>query len=176
MVKSQRDVTGENYLRGSHAESSFDIEALRRGYSVETAIGEDNYKRHIDKRIWNSRVNEFYSLQIKSRKKISRFDKNVTDDYVWIEFKNNYGYNGSIYGEYDIIVFERATEFLLVTRLDVLSLCERLVDFSSKVNTPVEARNKIYTRSGREDQLSLIAMSDIEKLNHIKWIKLHSEQ
>lgn len=176
MIKSKCDLTGENYLRGGYAEDSFDLEAIRRGYSVETSIGEDNYKKHIDKRIWNSSICEHFKVQVKSRKKISRFDESVTDEYVWIEFKNNKGYNGSIYGEYDIIAFEREKDFLLVTRLDVLNLCERLVDFSSKVTNPIEAKNKIYTRSGREDQISLIAMSNIEELNHIKWIKLYSEQ
>lgn len=171
MIRSQCDVTGENYLRGSHAEGSFDKEALRRGYSVETAIGEDNYKKHIDKRIWNSSICEHFKVQVKSRKKISRFDESVTDEYVWIEFKNNKGYNGSIYGEYDIIAFEREKDFLLVTRLDVLNLCERLVDFNETVYSSIKAVYKIYTRQGRRDKISLIKMKDIESLSNIIWVK-----
>ena len=169
--RSQFDVTGENQIRGERAESLFDLEARRRGYKVSTVDGEDNYKHHIDKRIWNRERNEFFNVQVKALKKISRSDNQLTDEIVWIEFVNVKGYSGWIYGTFDIIAFERVNDFIIVDRLDLIELCERLVNFNETVYSSAKAVYKIYTRQGRRDKISLIKMKDIESLSNTIWMK-----
>lgn len=169
--RSVFDVTGENQFRGERAETLFDTEAIRRGYSVKTIEGIENYTKHIDKQIWNIQRDEFFNVQVKALKKVSRGDTVLTNNYVWIEFQNVAGYSGWIYGEFDIIAFERLIDFIIVTREDLIELCERLINFDDIVIYSSQAMYKIYTRQGRRDKISLIRMSDLETLNHTIWLK-----
>ena len=165
------DVTGENSIRGNRAEIVFGDLARDRGYQIKYIEGVRQYTDHVDIEIYNDDRKEFFTVQIKAQKKINRSDNIFTNKYIWVEFTNVVGNHGWIYGNYDIIAFERQYDFLIVSRKDLLSLCERLVDFSMRVYSSSEALYKIYQRSGRKDSITLIKEEDVEKLDNVIWLK-----
>jgi len=169
--RSQFDITGENQIRGETAESVFERIAISLGYKVETARGYDNYGRHIDKIIWNDSRNERFNVQVKSPKKINRNDSQLDYEHTWIEFSNVKGDKGWLYGESDIIAFDREKDFLIIRRIDLVNLCESMIDFSKTVDRASDSLYQIYTRRGRADKISLVKIRDIETLENTIWVK-----
>ena len=70
---------------------------------------------HIDFWVTSAKNGKRYSVDVKSSKKISRVDKYVNLDEVWIEYNNTYnGKKSWIHGEADFIAFELNKTFLVV--------------------------------------------------------------
>ena len=162
--KNKYDTTGEASDSGAHAESSFETAVCKSGLSCQKASFPEEM-RHIDFWIEGSQTPRT-AVDVKSRKKVKRADDKFNDEVVWIEFANVQGKRGWLYGDSDLIAFERPNDFLLVNRKLLARLCEKLCDLS-KLN--VDPRMPLYTgyqRRGRKDLLSLIKMADIT--NQIK--------
>ena len=86
-----------------------------------------------------------YSVDVKSSKKISRVDKYVNLDEVWIEYNNTYnGKKGWIHGEADFIAFELNKTFLVVKLRELKKLCDKLIN----KNIPAKAQRKLCIISG----------------------------
>lgn len=141
-----------SFYRGKKAEEEFFELAKERGFKIERSSKKENINDHIDFFLTFQGVKE--SFDIKARKKINRSDIDYCDKILWIELKNVRGNNGWLYGCADKIVFERSDDFILVNRLDLVNFVKKNVDFSRILCK--KEKNKIYSRKGREDQLTFI--------------------
>jgi hypothetical protein len=162
--KSQYDKTGESFESGDKAESSFETAIRKANLSCKKTSFQEEI-RHIDFWIEGERLPRT-AVDVKSRKKAKRADDKYNDEVVWIEFSNVQGKRGWLYGESNIIAFERENDFLLVNRKLLARLCEKLCDLSQLnvgFGMPMYTG---YQRKGRKDLLSLIKMTDI--INEIK--------
>jgi len=89
------------------------------------------------------------------------------NSWVWVELKNSEGKPGWLFGSSDFIVFEMKTEFIFIDRL-------KLIDFVFKnvsMDKPFcknwwEAKNKICQRKGKQDQITLLKIFDLKKINN----------
>ena len=157
--KNKYDKTGVAFQIGEKAECSFETSVSKAGLSCEKSSFPEEM-RHIDFWIEGNKTPRT-AVDVKSRKKVKRADDKFNDEVVWIEFANVQGKRGWLYGDSDIIAFERPEDFLLVNRKLLARLCEKLCDLS-KLN--VDTKMPLYTgyqRKGRKDLLSLIKMTDI---------------
>ena len=69
-----------------------------------------------------------------------------------------------MYGEADYIAFEKKDYFLVVDRISLKNLCEKLIDRNKEfVKQCYEAKYRIYQRRDSEE-ISLIKTSDIKKI------------
>ena len=79
------------------------------------------------------------------------------------------GQVGWLFGQADLIAFEKEKSFSFVKRLDLLALVNQKVNLVAKAKSAKDALYKIYTRLGRKDKLTLLPASDIEPILFMKW-------
>jgi hypothetical protein len=162
--RNKFDKTGESFALGANAEVGFVDAATKSGLKVTQGTKQDEFK-HIDFFVDTDNGTRL-SVEVKSRKKIKRGDKEVNDELLWIEFKNVAGKRGWLYGAADLIAFERETDFLMVNRMTLARLCEKLCDLT-QINVQRPPLYTGYQRRDRNDLLSLIKISDI--IDRIKY-------
>jgi hypothetical protein len=167
--RNSLDFSGQNQLSGERAEDLFEKIVLEKKLNVQKATTKQQLS-HIDFIITNAKKETFF-FDVKARKKISRSSDSFSDDLVWIEFKNVVGNDGWLYGASDYIAFERESDFVVVPRKNLASLCERLVS-NVKVDNSKDCLYKKYSRKDRKDELSLIKMKDItDNIKVLVWQK-----
>lgn len=152
----------ENMELGLKTESLFEEVAKKENFIVrKSSLSEDRHK-HID--FFLEQDHFKYSVDVKARKKTTRGDVKVNDEWTWIEFKNVLGRKGWLYGEADYIAFERADDFLMVNRENLVKFCEDKVDLKTMVSKPYLAEYKVYQRQGRKDLITRVRMDDLANL------------
>mgnify|MGYP003650210632 FL=1 len=152
----------ENMELGLKTENLFEEVAKKENFIVlKSSLSEDRYK-HID--FFLEQDHFKYSVDVKARKKTNRDDAKVNDEWTWIEFKNVLGRKGWLYGEADYIAFERADDFLMVNRENLVKFCEDKVDLETMVSRAYQAEYKVYQRQGRRDLITRIRMDDLTNL------------
>jgi len=152
----------ENMELGLKTESLFEEIAKKENFIVrKSSLSEDRYK-HID--FFLEQDHFKYSVDVKARKKTNRDDAKVNDEWTWIEFKNVLGRKGWLYGEADYIAFERADDFLMVNRENLVKFCEDKVDLETMVSRAYQAEYKVYQRQGRRDLITRVRMDDLANL------------
>lgn len=156
--RNRFDHTGQNQKDSDFAEQTFKKIALTKGFLVKEAT-KNQQLSHIDFLI-EDKNKKIYTFDVKARKKVNRTDASTEDSLVWVEFKNVSGADGWLYGAADYIAFERESDFLIINRLNLVTLCERVVQ-NKKVTSAKDALYAKYTRDGRKDEISLIKMEDI---------------
>lgn len=164
IFRSKFDHTGESQKMGESAENFFEKLAKQKNLNPIKATKKQQIS-HIDF-ILTAKNDIKYLVDVKARKKSCRTDSGVSDELVWIEFRNVAGNKGWLYGAADYIAFERENDFIIVSRLNLITLCDRLVNKNLKTNTSKDALYKVYSRVGRNDEISMIKMQDI--LDNIK--------
>jgi hypothetical protein len=156
--RNSLDKYGECSARGENAENAFIAVVKRKKIKYRDATIKEQFD-HIDYVLEIDGKEVF--LDVKARKKISRYDKGTADDKVWVEFKNVSGKNGWLHGSSNIIVFEREKDYVLVSRKKLLEYCENNIDKTNVVSEASNALYKLYTRHGRKDIISMIKMEDL---------------
>lgn len=154
----------ESIRRGNSGEFSFVDILHKRGFLMKEIKGKRQWTEHIDFLFWKD-TKEF-SVDVKALKKISRWDKEVNPDIIWVEFKNVRGNDGWLYGKATYIAFELVDEFIVVQTTDLAKLCEKLVDKKKRVSKAKDALYSLYTRKGQKDEISIIKLSDVQTLPH----------
>jgi hypothetical protein len=157
--------------RGDDAELVFKIIAIRGGWNTIEATPQQNISEHWDYAI--QKDDATYLVEVKAMKKISRRNPNPQDKWTWIELHGVRPYDEGwlIGGKSDIIAFEKKDSFLLVKRSDLLNIVPQIVDFQSFVTIPDQAQYKIYQRAGRPDKITLIEVSQLERIRWDNWVK-----
>lgn len=153
---------------GQAAENLFARIAEARGFKAIEASLQNDINEHWDFLI--EKGTRQFRIDVKAMKRMSRHDREVQDRWVWIELHGVRKYDaGWLYGgKADLIAFEKRRSFLLVKRLDLIALVEKIVDFTARVDSAREANYKIYSRPNRCDRITRI---EIEKLNSIKFVE-----
>ncbi len=152
----------ENMEIGLKTESLFEEVAKKENFIVrKSSLSQDRHK-HID--FFLEQDHFKYSVDVKARKKTTRGDVKVNDEWTWIEFKNVLGRKGWLYGEADYIAFERADDFLMVNRENLVKFCEDKVDLETMVSRAYQAEYKVYQRQGRRDLITRVRMDDLANL------------
>jgi len=152
----------ENMELELKTESLFEEIAKKENFIVrKSSLSEDRYK-HID--FFLEQDHFKYSVDVKARKKTARGDVKVNDEWTWIEFKNVLGRKGWLYGEADYIAFERAGDFLMINRENLVKFCEDKVDLKTMVSRAYQAEYKVYQRKGRKDLITRVRMDDLANL------------
>jgi len=151
---------------GDKAESIFARIAENRGWRVSEASKRENINEHWDFLI--EKLEESYKVDVKAMKRISRYDSAVQDTWLWVELHGVRNYDrGWLYdGKADLIAVENVKSFVIIKRINLIELVERLVDRNSVVSVAKEAKYKVYSRHSRPDRISMI---ETEKLESIKW-------
>ena len=104
-------------------------------------------------------------VEVKSRKKAKRSDDNVDDSIVYVEFRNVKGDIGWLYGQADLIAFERPEGFALVSRTKLKTLSETLVGDNWATRPTLYKR---YHRRDRPDEcVGLIKYADLIQLPYL---------
>ena len=168
--RNKYDKTGECIESGLGAEQIFDQIAESKNLEVKNARRRENIHKHIDKYI--TQESETWSVDIKARKKTSRSDSSVQDEWIWIEFQNVRGNLGWLYGEADNIAFETQDSFVIVDRNSLIDYVENVVDMGKPVRKSFLAKYKTYRRAGRQDLLTMVELSQIKNnCKHFIWQK-----
>lgn len=156
---------------GRRAEDAFARLAIQHGFKVMASSGKENIDEHIDYII--ERNEKSKKVDVKSLKRKSRWDKELQDEFLWIELhsvrKNNKGW---LYdGKADLIAFEMKDCFRLVSRLDLIAQVEALVNLEAKVTSSKDALYKVYSRKDRYDLLTMIKSDDLLRITYVDWKK-----
>jgi len=157
---------------GNAAQKIFKNIAVKRGWEVFPAVEAQDIDEHWDYSIKNPAGEEF-KVDVKARKRKNRHDKNVQDEWAWIELhgvrKNDLGWLFG--GKADLLAFERKDDFVIIKRERLQHLANSLVNKSISVQNPYEAEYKIYSRKDRNDQLAMIEMRHIVRDCWEIWLK-----
>lgn len=150
------DKSGENSERGFTAEDNF-VRLMSKKFKVIPSSKSENMTKHIDFYLYYEDA-KYFTVDVKARKKFSKDDKEV-----WIEFKNEVGRSGWLYGKATMIAFEREKDFVLVSREKLKNLCEEMVDLNNKTSNKFDCLYKSYSKENRKDIISKVLFEDILK-------------
>ncbi|MCI0475353.1 MAG: hypothetical protein L0Y55_03845 [Anaerolineales bacterium] len=161
--------------RGESAEQQFARLAATRGYRVSASAGQQDIDEHWDLLI--AKPGETYRVDIKAMKRIARSDARAQDNWVWIELHSVRTDDiGWLFGgKADWIAFERAASFVIVPRAALVALIPKIVDRKSRVTKPADAKYKLYQRANRPDLLTLVEMTQLDKIKIAEWQKQKSK-
>jgi hypothetical protein len=155
---------------GERAENLFILLAVKAGWKISASSGDENINEHWDYLI--EKEGQAHKVEVKSRKRITRNDKDPQSEFTWIELHGVRPKDpGWLFGKADLIAFEKEHSFLLVKKSDLLAVINRKVDLVAKARNPRDAVYKIYKREGRKDKLTLLPMADIEGIKFMEWQK-----
>lgn len=109
-------------------------------------------------------------IQIKGEKKTKREDDEFCTDRITVEWeaigrKENQKHTGSLYGKAKYFAFSVNGKWIIVDRLELLKVCERLCPEDDIVYTNENYLYKRYKRKGNNDSISQVLVSDIIHLN-----------
>ena len=148
----------EAVIRGITAELCFAETAHACGWETKSSLPYQDAVEHWDYTITG--YNQSYRVEVKSRKKIARRDHECQDQLIWVEIvgvgeKNK----GWLNGKADLIAFEQEHDFILVKRVELITLVQKVVK-RVFVKHPDEAVYKLY-RFRDKEELTLIPVDKI---------------
>ena len=148
-------------LDGYHAEQRFKSKVESLGFKVTRPPGVYDRLEHWDLLL-------MLKVDCKYMKKINRSDKEVQDEWHWLELSSQYGDNkGWIYGsKADAIAFEKEKSWVIVTIQALKDLIERYVK-DEWVKTAEEAKYKRYRR--KNTTLEEITLVETKLLKEYGW-------
>jgi len=157
-------IGSESWKGGQEAEDAFG-DALKVKYPLaRRATLQEQYK-HID---WVCLAGSIDVKALKSKRRGTAKD----EDTIWVEFKNNVGKPGWLYGEQDFVAFEGLQDYIIVRTGLLRRLAEKLCNTTELVDSPREALYKGYSRRNRDDLISIIKRSDLLTIVHKKLNKI----
>lgn len=154
---------------------TFDAIATSKGYSPQKAPrGEHTNVTHVLKAKGKSGKAIDILFDVKKIK-----NKKQSQEWLWIEFKNSQGKKGWVYGDAHFVAFERAYDFLVVNRKELLSM----LNSGSKIRYDLpfvslakKAKYRIYKRAGKPEEITQIHVKDFKELESFQiWKKEHAE-
>jgi hypothetical protein len=155
---------------GARAENLFVSLAKNLGWIVSPASKDENIDEHSDDLIEKEVL--AFKAEVKSRKRIRRDHDGTPADLTWGELHGVRPKDrGWLFGTADLIAFKKEKSFILVNKTDPLMGVDSKVDLVDKVRDPKDALYKISSRKGRNDQLTLLRMQDIEAIKFKEWQK-----
>jgi hypothetical protein len=126
------------------------------------ATKEQDIKEH-----WDIKVlldEKEVKIDVKSIKKLNRYDVVYNENFHWVELKNVNGDHGWLYGDSDLIAFEIEEYFILVGRLKLKKFIESKVKDQEITNSKTIYTK--YQRKGRKDIIVLVKTIDLMILSY----------
>ena len=148
---------------GKSAEERFNELLEKHNYlDIRRSTNEEDRLLHIDYFATHPVLNKEISFDVKAHKKLNRHDKEGTNDFIWLELKNNYGYKGWLHGKANFIAFETGDSWLIVNRIKLINL----VKLKCKDLKPQRTKEvyKVYRRYGQKDAVVLALTEDIKQI------------
>jgi hypothetical protein len=170
MYVNNNDSNGSAMI-GDTAEKLFVSLAQQKGYTVIDATLYENIHLHWDYKL-TTKSDKSLRFDVKGKKRLNRHDTEF-NDIIFVEFKNNAGNIGWLYGEADYIAFLLSGGFYLVNRKLLVDKVHQLIDVGGTVYE--STRNKqnyvLYNRGqyGKSDVFALITKHDLLSIKHYKW-------
>ena len=162
----------EAVLRGVMAEICFVETAHACGWKTKGSTPYQDAVEHWDYTLTG--YNQRYRVEVKARKKIARHDAECQDDLIWVELVGIGAKNtGWLHGKSDLLAFERTHDFVLVKRLDLIELVQKLVK-RTFVSYPNQAIYKLY-RFRDKEELTLIPINRILDIIALQFKKTPAE-
>lgn len=106
---------------------------------------------------WDVKVGNV-KIDVKGLKKVKRSDDSVNENIHWIEIKGITGHLGWLYGNADYFAFETIKYWIIVKKE---TLQEYIKEHTIKEWTERPTTNKLYTRNGRQDVITLVSTLDL---------------
>lgn len=164
----------KSVIEGEISEKKFEKILNSRGFKFRKSTPYEDSIYHID--YYACRTHDLknfdknaLSFDVKSKKRVSRNNKNYSTDFIWIELKNVKGYDGWLYGSQQFIAFEFENYFLIVNRESLLEKVNSLISNAKKVFRSTDALYNLYTRKNRKDCITMITVSDLMDCKHRVW-------
>lgn len=169
MIK-HANATNKSYEMGLSAETLFMEVGRKLGWKVIPSPPKCDYLEHWDFMISN--YTGSFKVEVKSRKRINRSDVEPNDVWTWIELHGVLEkHKGWLYGsKADLIAFETATGFVLIERVRLIQLVEKLVK-NIHVKRASEAKYCLYSRNREYDLVTLIETKHIIANQWAVWVK-----
>ena len=164
------DPSGTCWAQGKKFEHVCRAAFEREGYKTRESTKEEDIKLHADFWVYSELWGSWVTVDAKARKRIQR-NGPIQDEFTYIEWKNTAGRAGWLLCGADIMAFERQHDIVLITRVALLNVARELVDRTKKVTSPSDSLYASYSRQGREDEISMIRLTDIPKDTVKIWTK-----
>jgi hypothetical protein len=146
---------------GNQAEKRFVQLCHNRKFPLRPATKNENMVHHFDYVVQDAN-DRFAKIEVKAMK-AARRGMQPSPHIIYVELKNIHGGPGWIYGKADYIAFEQPNGFLLVDRLQLLDLVERIQPTCRKA-AESGIRRTLYSRRDRDDLVLVLYMDDIRHL------------
>ena len=156
--------------RNLYRKSELDVMRITKdtfGGEVYDSTKKENKEDHIDF-WWDSPKKGRIGIDVKG---IRKNDEGKLDDTIfWIEYRNNPGLPGWIYGKEEYIAIERFTEIVYIKREALRKFAEEKLPKMEPVTTRPKEFYIPYTRKfwGHNDLTMKVPMSDIIRLANEK--------
>ena len=162
--RNKFDRDGSSQTMGNEAEIRFIDYLKSKNVIFREATLQEQYS-HVDFIISTKNT---YGVDVKATKRISRHDQSISPEIIWVEFQNEEGYPGWLYGKSKYIVFDKIDEygFYWIPLIQLRKFCEDNCNkgFTTDVHNAIY---KKYQKKGRKDIISQIYFSDLKKLQYV---------
>jgi len=153
------DTTGRAAAIGVRAEDAFEALAKASGFAVEKSTRNQDMREHWDFRI--TKDGKSHRVEVKGEKDFAVLSNGqMTRDFFLVEFVGVTGHAGWLYGQADLVAFEKNGGFYVVPRNTLVSVAEKLCS-TDWVKEKRHMLYKSYGREGRQDEVSAILINDI---------------
>lgn len=147
----------------NESEIRFKEICLSKKYKIIHATKDEDIYEHWDWQIINPKTKKVSLVDVKGARKKSRSDNKLDYNITWLEIKNVRGENGSLFGKADYIAFEQKDYFLIVKRVDLIFWIKSKITDKNFVKYSKDAKYRYYRREGRQDIITMVVISDIER-------------
>ena len=168
---SEYDSGGACWRRGQTFEATAVSILNKNGVPTRPSTPHLDYTQHTDFFAYSFKWGRWLSVDAKAMKRVSRSDPYVQDRTAYVEFLNTAGGLGWLCEGADVIVFERHSTILLISRQVLLNFCQERVE-EITVDSARDCLYKYYSRKGRNDLISMINLDDLPKDKTKTYIKV----
>lgn len=147
---------GAAMISGKEAEIKFFNKMKEISKEVRWATREEDMFKHFDI------VADGVKYDVKSHKKINRWDSTEDNTIVWLEMNNVRGDKGWLLGEADkIAFFVSDREVLIFSRKDLMKWAAANISHPEKEDFHNKKKGRWYKRPGRKDWIAYVDIQDI---------------
>lgn len=152
--------------RELYGKTEYEVMAITKdvfGGEVEKSTKWEDMTMHVDF-WWNSPRKGRIGIDVKGIRKND--DKEYDDTFQWLEFQNNVGLKGWLYGEEEYLAFKTFTQVVYIKRAVLCKYAEEKKGDKEAVTYKPKKYFIPYTRSywGHKDITMKVPMSDIIEL------------
>jgi hypothetical protein len=155
-----RFATAHTMAMGTAAEQRFYEGCREKGHAVYAASAYENRVYHFDFHVNDIRV------EVKAMKSARRGlapDPNI----IYVELRNVTGGSGWLYGRADAIAFEQPCGFVVVDRVELVRVVERILPRCRRASVS-GVYHTLYSRANRDDLVLVLHLDDLDGMKS-KW-------